>query len=127
MLFVAAFFGNLFYSLSLLTNPLAWSDFEPYGGGGIAGPNGSKKAEWWANTLPFFLGASGVLCQDALVYMQYVWWGDEETTEEDLLTTSPVKPKETGRIFGIAKSGGSKESQRLLGDIPATGAVYGAL
>ncbi|KAI7205102.1 hypothetical protein KC365_g17726, partial [Hortaea werneckii] len=39
-LFLAAFGGNLFYSAALLANPLAWSDMEPYGGGGWAGANG---------------------------------------------------------------------------------------
>ncbi|KAI5800367.1 PQ loop repeat-domain-containing protein [Peziza echinospora] len=80
MLFIAAFFGNLFYSLSLLTNPLAWEDFGPYGGGGVAGPEGSLRSEWWGNTLPFFLGASGVLCQDALVFVQWCWYGEGATT-----------------------------------------------
>ncbi|KAF8468393.1 PQ loop repeat-domain-containing protein, partial [Kalaharituber pfeilii] len=79
MLFVAAFFGNLFYSTSLLTNPLGWSDYEPYGGGGIAGPKGSKRAEWWAKTLPFFLGASGVLLQDGMIFIQWFWYGEEDS------------------------------------------------
>lgn len=105
MLFIAAFFGNLFYSLSLLTNPLAWADYEPYGGGGIAGPEGSKRSEWWANTLPFFLGASGVLCQDGMVYIQYLWWGDEETVEslsEEVAAAvvGPVKRREQHRLLG---------------------------
>ncbi|RPB26386.1 PQ-loop-domain-containing protein [Terfezia boudieri ATCC MYA-4762] len=111
MLFVAAFFGNLFYSLSLLTNPLGWADYEPYGGGGIAGPEGSKRSEWWANTLPFFMGASGVLCQDAMVYVQYLWWGDEEKVEE--LSDEVVVP--------VKKS---LETQRLLGGL---GRTYGAV
>ncbi|KAF8454985.1 PQ loop repeat-domain-containing protein [Terfezia claveryi] len=111
MLFVAAFFGNLFYSLSLLTNPLGWADYEPYGGGGIAGPEGSKRSEWWANTLPFFLGASGVLCQDAMVYVQYLWWGDEEKVEG--LRDGVVVPVKKGL-----------ERQRLLGGL---GRIYGAV
>jgi len=108
-LFVAAFFGNLFYSLSLLTNPLAWADYEPYGGGGIAGPEGSKRSEWLMTTLPFFLGASGVLCQDAMVYIQYLWWGDGEAVEE--LSGEVVVPVK------------SSEAQKLLG---AVGKTYGA-
>lgn len=110
MLFVAAFFGNLFYSLSLLTNPLGWADYEPYGGGGIAGPEGSKRSQWWANTLPFFLGASGVLCQDAMVYVQYLWWGDEEKVEGLSEEVVPVKK--------------SREAQRLLGGL---GKTYGTV
>ncbi|KAF8430302.1 PQ-loop repeat-containing protein 2 [Tirmania nivea] len=110
-LFIAAFFGNLFYSLSLLTNPLGWADYEPYGGGGIAGPEGSKRSEWWANTLPFFLGASGVLCQDAMVYVQYLWWGDKEIIEEF----------SGGVVVPVKKS---REAQRLLGGL---GKTYGAV
>jgi len=133
-LFIAAFFGNSFYSLSLLTNPLAWSDYEPYGGGGVAGPEGSKRAEWWANTLPFFLGASGVLFQDALVYMQYLWWGDREPVDVDVLTPAPVKPKDTGKLSGWLRVTGTKgkkgveEAESLLNaDRVVVGAVYGAV
>ncbi|KAI6918755.1 hypothetical protein KC367_g4491, partial [Hortaea werneckii] len=63
-LFLAAFMGNLFYSAALLANPLAWSDMGPYGGGGWAGVHGSKRSEWIAAALPFFLGAAGVLGMD---------------------------------------------------------------
>ncbi|KAH8724107.1 PQ loop repeat-domain-containing protein [Phaeosphaeriaceae sp. PMI808] len=61
----AAFFGNLFYSTSLLTNPCAWYDYAP------APQLGSPRP-------PFFLGAAGVLIMDALVGLQFVYFGDNE-------------------------------------------------
>lgn len=75
-LFIAAFFGNLFYSSSLLTNPCAWNDFKPYGGGGWAGPDGSNRVEWIGRAIPFFLGAAGVLFMDAMVGAQFLYFGD---------------------------------------------------
>jgi hypothetical protein len=82
-LFVAAFFGNLFYSLSLLLNPLGHYDFPAYGGGGLAGEDGNDHLEWWSRTLPFFLGASGVLGLDAAVGWQWLAWG-ERFSEDDV-------------------------------------------
>ncbi|KAL7267746.1 hypothetical protein RUND412_009653 [Rhizina undulata] len=75
-LFVAAFFGNFFYSASLLSNPLGWFDYAAHGGGGIAGPEGSDAEEWWGRTLPFFLGSAGVLAMDAVVGWQFLLWGE---------------------------------------------------
>ncbi|GAB1743740.1 hypothetical protein NU219Hw_g662t1 [Hortaea werneckii] len=74
-LFLAAFGGNFFYAAALLANPLAWSDFGPYGGGGWAGANGSQRAEWIAAALPFFLGAAGVLGLDGGVGVQFLLYG----------------------------------------------------
>ncbi|TLD27874.1 Protein RTC2 [Venturia nashicola] len=75
-LFIAAFFGNLFYSSSLLTNPCAWYDLDSYGGGGWAGPDGSNRVEWIGRAIPFFLGAAGVLFMDAMVGAQFLYFGD---------------------------------------------------
>ncbi|KAF2719787.1 hypothetical protein K431DRAFT_286425 [Polychaeton citri CBS 116435] len=75
-LFLAAFFGNLFYSCALLTNPCAWNDFGPYGGSGWADKHGSDRVTWVAAALPFFLGAAGVLGLDASVGLQFVLYGD---------------------------------------------------
>ncbi|KIW03491.1 uncharacterized protein PV09_05258 [Verruconis gallopava] len=75
-LFIAAFFGNLFYSSSMLANPNAWSDFEPYGGGGWVGEEGNNRAEWVARATPFFLGAAGVLIMDACVGLQFLVFGE---------------------------------------------------
>ncbi|KAH6625168.1 PQ loop repeat-domain-containing protein [Boeremia exigua] len=74
-LFAAAFFGNLFYSSSLLTNPSAWTDF-PAGSGWA--PDGSTRGVWISRALPFFLGAAGVLIMDAAVGVQFAVFGDGE-------------------------------------------------
>lgn len=75
-LFVAAFFGNLFYSSSLLTNPLAWSDSGPYGLRGWAGAEGSDRVTWITLAAPFFLGAAGVLIMDAVIGIQFLAFGE---------------------------------------------------
>lgn len=77
-LFAAAFFGNLFYSTSLLTNPCAWYDFAPGQGAGWVDPNGSVRADWLLRATPFFLGAAGVLIMDAAVGVQFWYFGDNE-------------------------------------------------
>jgi uncharacterized protein with PQ loop repeat len=76
LLFIAAFCGNLFYSSSLLTNPNAWSDFSPYGGGGWADAHGNERWEWIGRSLPFFLGAFGVLGLDGCMGIQFLMYGD---------------------------------------------------
>jgi solute carrier family 66 (lysosomal lysine-arginine transporter), member 1 len=76
LLFIAAFCGNSFYSASLLTNPNAWFDYPPYGGGGWADGNGNDRAEWVALATPFFLGAAGVLSLDAFMGVQFLIYGD---------------------------------------------------
>jgi len=75
-LFIAAFFGNLFYSSSILTNPCAWETFQPYGGGGWVGAEGSDRLEWVSRAAPFWLGAAGVLFMDGAVGVQFLWFGD---------------------------------------------------
>ncbi|KAF4551300.1 PQ loop repeat-containing protein 3 [Elsinoe fawcettii] len=75
-LFMAAFFGNLFYSSSILANPCAWSDFGPYGGGGWASADGSVRREWVLRALPFWLGAAGVLTLDAAMGVQFLMYGE---------------------------------------------------
>ncbi|KAG0641487.1 PQ loop repeat-domain-containing protein [Tuber brumale] len=74
ILFMAAFSGNFFYSTSLIINPLGWNDYPAYGGGGLAGPDGSVADEWWSRTLPFFLGAWSVVIMDAIVGLQFYRW-----------------------------------------------------
>ncbi|MCJ1446166.1 MAG: hypothetical protein MMC23_006671 [Stictis urceolatum] len=75
-LFVAAFFGNFFYSASLLTNPLAWSSYPPHGGHGWADSRGSDRREWVLLALPFFLGAAGVLALDLTIGIQFMIYGE---------------------------------------------------
>ncbi|CAI6332282.1 unnamed protein product [Periconia digitata] len=80
-LFLAAFFGNLFYSSSLLTNPCAWSDFAPGQGGGWVGLEGSVREDWVLRATPFFLGAAGVLVMDAAVGFQFWYFGDGDDVD----------------------------------------------
>ncbi|KAF2865427.1 PQ loop repeat-domain-containing protein [Massariosphaeria phaeospora] len=77
-LFAAAFFGNFFYSTSLLTNPCAWDDFAPGEGAGWVGLEGSVRSDWVLRAAPFFLGAAGVLIMDAAVGVQFWCYGDNE-------------------------------------------------
>ena len=77
-LFVAAFFGNLFYSTSLLTNPLAWGSYPPHGYYGWAGANGSDRMTWVQLALPFWLGAAGVLSLDLTIGLQFLMYDDGE-------------------------------------------------
>ncbi|KAL2820785.1 PQ loop repeat-domain-containing protein [Aspergillus granulosus] len=84
LLFMAAFSGNFFYSSSLLTNPNAWYDFAPYGGGGWADSDGNNRAEWVGRAIPFFLGAFGVLFLDGFMGVQFLMYGsaDDESMIE---------------------------------------------
>ena len=75
-LFVAAFFGNLFYSTSLLSNPLAWGSYGPHGLYGWAPAEGSEQTEWVLLATPFFLGAAGVLGLDGAMGVQFLVYGD---------------------------------------------------
>ncbi|KAB2111697.1 hypothetical protein AG0111_0g352 [Alternaria gaisen] len=75
-LFAAAFFGNLFYSTSLLTNPCAWYDYAPGEGSGWVDPQGSVRENWVLRAAPFFFGAAGVLLMDAAVGLQFWYYGD---------------------------------------------------
>lgn len=75
-LFAAAFTGNLFYSVSMLTNPLAWASYPPYGLHGWVGAEGSEQRTWVASAAPFFLGAAGVLALDAAIGVQFLYFGE---------------------------------------------------
>jgi solute carrier family 66 (lysosomal lysine-arginine transporter), member 1 len=75
-LFAAAFTGNLFYSSSLLTNPCAWDDFGAHGGHGWVGKDGNNRHRWLLLAAPFFFGAAGVLLMDAMVGVQFWWFGE---------------------------------------------------
>lgn len=77
-LFIAAFFGNLFYSTSLLTNPLAWDSYGPYGLNGWVGPEGSDRVEWVSLAAPFWLGSAGVLVMDGVIGLQFLRYGEEK-------------------------------------------------
>jgi uncharacterized protein with PQ loop repeat len=77
-LFAAAFFGNLFYSTSLLANPCAWFDYAAGEGSGWVGAEGSVRHDWVLRAAPFFLGAAGVLLMDAAVGLQFWYFGDAQ-------------------------------------------------
>ncbi|KAL8810431.1 MAG: hypothetical protein Q9223_000683 [Gallowayella weberi] len=77
ILFIAAFFGNFFYSASLLTNPLAWNDAPPYGLHGWVGAEGRNRMAWISLAIPFFLGAAGVLVMDAIIGIQFWMFGEK--------------------------------------------------
>ena len=76
VLFLAAFLGNFFYSASVMTNPLAWDSYPPYGLHGWVGPDGSDMKTWRALAAPFWLGAAGVLVLDATVGVQFLIFGE---------------------------------------------------
>jgi len=78
LLFFAAFMGNLFYSSSLLANPNAWDDLDPYGGHGWGDWNGSNRIDWTVRAAPFFLGAAGVLVMDGLMGIQFLMYAERE-------------------------------------------------
>ncbi|KAJ5553300.1 hypothetical protein N7513_004076 [Penicillium frequentans] len=82
LMFFAAFCGNFFYSASLLTNPNAWSDMAPYGGGGWADSHGNDRWEWVGRAMPFFLGAFGVLGLDGFMGVQFLMYGSPD--EDDV-------------------------------------------
>ncbi|KAL1971586.1 hypothetical protein VTN31DRAFT_2207 [Thermomyces dupontii] len=104
LLFLAAFSGNFFYSASLLTNPKAWSDLPPYGGGGWADENGSQRDEWILLATPFFLGAAGVLSLDALMGVQFLIYSANRPDDNDSNTNNNSVPyiglQETSSTFG---------------------------
>lgn len=78
LLFLAAFSGNFFYSTSLLTNPNAWHNFGPHGGGGWADAAGSDRLDWILRATPFFLGAAGVLFMDGMMGVQFLMYSERE-------------------------------------------------
>ena len=134
-LFIAAFCGNMFYSSALLTNPNAWNDFGPYGGGGWVGEEGSDRTQWVLSALPFFLGAAGVLGLDASVGVQFLLYGE---TEEKLVVIEEQQGSRSrwrrvsGWMRGWVPSGigslpRSSERTALLDDRTRPEEGYGAL
>lgn len=77
-LFMATFLGNSFYSASMLANPKLWHNFGPYGGHGWVDEDGSTRAEYIATGAPFFLGAFGVLAQDAAMGVQFLMYAEQQ-------------------------------------------------
>lgn len=75
-LFAAAFMANVFYSTSVLTNPLAWASYPPHGLHGWAGPEGSDRGTFVALAAPFWLGSAGVLVLDGTIGLQFLRFGE---------------------------------------------------
>ncbi|KAL8851612.1 MAG: hypothetical protein Q9221_003449 [Calogaya cf. arnoldii] len=102
ILFIAAFFGNLFYSSSLLANPLAWHDSPPHGLHGWVGDERNDHVTWISLAVPFFLGAAGVLAMDAIVGVQFLMYGEKES---ETPVTVVVVQDERGRSHWRKVSG----------------------
>jgi hypothetical protein len=133
-LFAAAFSGNMFYSLALATNPLAWSDMGPYGGHGWAGAGGSDRATWVAAATPFFLGAAGVLALDASVGVQFLLYGEKEAkvivVEEErgqMGRWRRVSGWMRGWVPSFGEGDGSERQGLLESGARETGVGYGSL
>lgn len=132
-LFVAAFCGNLFYSLALLTNPCAWSDFDPHGSYGWVGSEGNDQAKWIITALPFFLGAAGVLVLDAAVGAQFMMYG--KGIGQSLIDEQSTETTRQRRLSGWMRgwfprssfAGTSREREALLRNRNQRTASYGAM
>lgn len=133
-LFIAAFFGNLFYSTSLLTNPLAWSSYPPYGLHGWVGKEGSDRATWVALAVPFWLGAAGVLALDATIGLQFWMFGEGGEEKVAIIQDERGRShwkKVSGWMRGWVPSPSSSpvrrsEEERLLAESEPRGKMYGA-
>lgn len=136
-LFIAAFFGNLFYSTSLLTNPLAWESYPPYGLHGWVGSEGSDRTTWVVLAAPFWLGAAGVLALDATIGVQFLIFGEGDL-DKSVLTEDREGRSHWRRVSGwmrgwvpspnLSANGELDEGdgRRLLGRRESRGSGYGA-
>ena len=120
ILFVAAFFGNFFYSASVLTNPLAWSSFPPHGLYGWVDADGSDRTTWIALAAPFWLGAAGVLVMDGIIFAQFVVLGDGASVPS-ILDGQKKGRKEVLLVAANDAAGDStvEVTSRTNGDAPA--------
>lgn len=63
LLFLAAFCGNMFYTLSILISPLAWPSR-------YTTPEEARSFLY--NALPFLIGSAGTLCFDVCIISQWM-------------------------------------------------------
>ncbi len=136
-LFIAAFFGNLFYSTSLLTNPLAWKSYPPHGLHGWVGSEGSDRTAWVVSATPFFLGAAGVLAMDATIGVQFLMFGEGDV-KKSVLTRDREGRGRWRRVSGwmrgwvpspspvAAERVDEGDARRLLDGAETRGGGYGA-
>lgn len=136
-LFIAAFFGNLFYSTSLLTNPRAWESYPPYGLHGWVGSEGSDRTTWVALAAPFWLGAAGVLALDATIGIQFLIYGEGDLEKSVLIRDRGGRSrwrKVHGWMRGwvpspspsVSEDIDEGEERRLLSRRESRGSSYGA-
>lgn len=69
LLFVLAFLANLFYSLSVITNPKA---------------RGPQRHAYLTESLPFLLGSGGTLVFDMIIIVQYWMYYQRSEKANDL-------------------------------------------
>ncbi|KAL1999486.1 hypothetical protein VTN02DRAFT_4440 [Thermoascus thermophilus] len=120
LLFLAAFSGNFFYSASLLTNPNAWHDLPPHGGGGWADHDGNNRIDWIQRTIPFFLGAAGVLGLDFLVVVQVLMYGDgPQAVAQQVVQVVETVGDEGASRLGVVHSRLIKVTGWMRGWIPS--------
>ena len=113
-LFIAAFFGNLFYSISVLCNPLAWDSYPRYGCHGWVGNEGSDRATWVALAAPFWLGAAGVLGMDAIIGVQFLILGEGGKKDPVVIINVidvDAEEEESGRDTGGNNAAGTQEQE----------------
>ncbi|KAI5194916.1 hypothetical protein AUEXF2481DRAFT_31269 [Aureobasidium subglaciale EXF-2481] len=135
-LFIAAFFGNLFYSTSMLTNPNLWSDAPAHGLHGWVGSAANVRYDWLMRALPFWLGAAGVLVMDAAVGVQFLMYGESEDSKVVVLEESGRENWRWRRVSGwmrgwvpsfgepVGRAGSEEERDSLLPRAPTRD--YGA-
>ncbi|KAI4755029.1 hypothetical protein E4T52_12929 [Aureobasidium sp. EXF-3400] len=99
-LFIAAFFGNLFYSTSMLTNPNLWADAPAHGLHGWVENTPNVRYDWLMRALPFWLGAAGVLVMDAAVGVQFLMYGESEDAKVVVLEESGRENWRWRRVSG---------------------------
>lgn len=106
-LFIAAFCGNLCYSTSILTNPLAWGSYPPHGLHGWVGHKGSDQWTWIKLAIPFWLGAAGVLVMDGIIGLQFLIYG---AGPKVIITVEEVGGSEDGEGVGPDRTGAEAEA-----------------
>lgn len=65
LLFVAAFLGNLFYTLSIVVSPLAWPSESQHE---------DDASAFLLGALPFLIGSAGTLCFDVAIVTQWAYY-----------------------------------------------------